>query len=423
LLFLQDASHLTLHFTMKYILSSFLLCLTLCTATVNAQNSLVGDGFGGRLWYKPYNYTVDAYCAYTVCGPERSLYGWGLGPFGDASAPPPPNGIHKAVGLDSVSFYTTGYNMAAIRSDGSGWYWDDFIGNIYPLPKKVIQNVKFADAAIDVVSFVKFDSTVWTMGNNIYGQFGSNTTSITGSPDTIPQKMANVNNAVRVAMSAVSLLTLTADGKVFTTGARNNDYPTIDSVPFQVPVLQDVLDIKANSHSYVALDKNGDIWTWGHGVYGSLGNGYDSLQTTPSKLPSVSNIIAISGSCDGFHFLALDKHSNCYSWGGFNGFGTCGTGTDVDVYFPTLVATDVADIMAGETFSYIVKTDGSLWATGTSSSVSIWLNLLDTARYVFTKLDPTSAPFNLCSPTEQFIAKIGLSQQAICAGGTATSNC
>jgi hypothetical protein len=41
---------------------------------VLSQNLMVGDGFGGRLWYKPYNYTTGSYSAYTICGEEKQLY-------------------------------------------------------------------------------------------------------------------------------------------------------------------------------------------------------------------------------------------------------------------------------------------------------------------------------------------------------------
>lgn len=53
------------------------------SAETYSQNSLVGDGFGGRLWYKPSNYTVGSYSAYSICytglcsdGPNE-LRGWG----------------------------------------------------------------------------------------------------------------------------------------------------------------------------------------------------------------------------------------------------------------------------------------------------------------------------------------------------------
>jgi gliding motility-associated-like protein len=56
-----------------------------------------------------------------------------------------------------------------------------------------------------------------------------------------------------------------------------------------------------------------------------------------------------------------------------------------------LVATDVIDINAGENFSYIVKSDGSLWATGFSVA-SIWLDLPNIQRDTFTQINPGLVP-------------------------------
>lgn len=60
--------------------------------------------------------------------------------------------------------------------------------------------------------------------------------------------------------------------------------------------------------------------------------------------------------------------------------------------------------MAGESFSYIVKTDGTLWATGSSNGGSIWMNLTNTQRNVFTQINPQIAPMNLCKPIAQYTA-------------------
>ena len=43
--------------------------------TSNAQNSMTGDGFGGRLWYVAHNYQVGAYSGFTVCDSNNQLYG------------------------------------------------------------------------------------------------------------------------------------------------------------------------------------------------------------------------------------------------------------------------------------------------------------------------------------------------------------
>ena len=58
---------------------------------LSAQNSMTGDGFGGRVWYVPHNYQVGAYSAYTVCGDSNQLYGWGSNIHGELG-----NGTHSS---------------------------------------------------------------------------------------------------------------------------------------------------------------------------------------------------------------------------------------------------------------------------------------------------------------------------------------
>ncbi|MBK8735220.1 MAG: hypothetical protein IPL98_04735 [Saprospiraceae bacterium] len=128
-----------------------------------AQNSLVGDGFGGRLWYVPSNYcVVGSYSAYSVCYTDtcgnslsNQLYAWGsnstlqlgIDSTGNLLGSNMPT---KVIGINNVKFYTCGYYMAAIKQDNSGWMWGtsgfDTIKIAKPL--KVVDDVKHADAGI-----------------------------------------------------------------------------------------------------------------------------------------------------------------------------------------------------------------------------------------------------------------------------------
>lgn len=111
-----------------------LISLTLLPFFNLAQNSLVGDGFGGRLWYEPTNYGVGSYSAYAFCndtclGTGQQLYGWGdnsynqlglgiangaSGVFGTNDPTPIPN-------LNNVKFFSAGYSLSAIKMDNTGW--------------------------------------------------------------------------------------------------------------------------------------------------------------------------------------------------------------------------------------------------------------------------------------------------------------
>lgn len=76
-----------------------------------AQNSMVGDGFGGRGWYLPHNYQVGSYSAFTICGDSNQLYGWGnnsMGELGNGTTISTDTAV-KVMGMTNVKFYTTGY--------------------------------------------------------------------------------------------------------------------------------------------------------------------------------------------------------------------------------------------------------------------------------------------------------------------------
>jgi gliding motility-associated-like protein len=245
---------------------------------------------------------------------------------------------------------------------------------------------------------------VWSVGKNAYGEFGDG--YAVEAMSSTPKKMNNITKAVRTAQGQFTTCVLLNDGTVWCAGSDqfggigDGDSTDVDALePRKVKDLVGIIDIKAISRINIALDKNGDVWTWGWGYYG-LGSSAGGVPNarTPQKITTLKNIIAISGSNDGIHFLALDSSKNCYAWG-TNSWGNCGDGTDSIIYSAKIVATDVVEIMAGETFSYIVKSDGTLWAAGKSNiNGSIWLNIPDINRKTFTKINPCTDSFKLCCP-------------------------
>ena len=323
---------------------------------------------------------------------SNQLFGWGgnqYGQLGDGTntgnATPT-----RAIGMTNVHFYSTGYLMGAIKFDKTGWVWGHLAGN---KPIKVLDKVKFLDAGMDVCTFVKTDGTVWSIGSNKDGSFGNG--EINGDATLIPKQMVGITNAVRVANSGSNNTILLSDGTVMQAGT--NFYFSTTLIPEKINSLNYIKDIKANQNNVIALDKYGNVFVWGEGRNGSNGNGTINDLKTPQKIVGLNNIVAISGCNDGDHFLALDSSHNCFAWG-FNGYGQCGT-SESTLLRPKLIASGVNDILAGERFSYIIKSNGELWASGMSKDGSIWMNISNTIRFQFTKINPRIPPIELCEPT------------------------
>ncbi len=392
-----------------------------CSINLYSQNSLTGDGFGGRSWYVAHNYQVGAYSGYTVCGPTDQLYAWGSNIHGElgigtlisnTTPVPVPN-------MTNVKFYTTGYVSGVIKKDSTAWIWGavyDFTGMVItPNPTQVLSDVKFIDGGLTHIVFVKHDGTVWGAGRNYKGELGN---GINSSPIVIipPVQMTGVTNAVRAIAiggltgSSPATMILLADSTVKITGGEGQFMQVSNSIPVKLPGLNNIVDIKGNNIAAFALNSSGEVYSFGTETsLGSLGLGvppFTYMPPTKITFPAgAAPIIALSANNDGFSALALDENGNVYGWG-YNVHGELGDGTFITRNSPKLVATNTKDIFAGETFSYILKADNSLWATGRSGWPnsggydygSIWMNQTNVMRNNFTLIDPTNSQWNLCVP-------------------------
>ncbi len=403
----------------KLLILSIIVLLVSSNIDSFSQNSMTGDGFGGRGWYVPHNYQVGSYSAYTVCGDSSQLYGWGnnsQGELGNGSSTFSTAVPVAAIGMTHVKFYTTGYISAAIKNDNTAWVWGGaaYGGPAFGFtatPHQLLSNVKFLDAGSTHVVFVKQDSTVWGAGFNIYGQLGNGTQSDT---ILIPVQMTGITGAVRAIAVRLATAILLKDGTVKLCGGGGIFQPTNSITPVTLAGLSNIIDLKGNAYGVFALDNAGNVFAFGtDSVHLGLGNSYTPEVIPPTKInfpAGAAPIVALSANDDGGIGMALDSNHNVYGWGEA-GSGQLGiSGGDANT--PVLIATDAIDIFAGETFSYILKSDGTLWASGSSlnngTGASIWMNLSNTQRYSFTKIDPTIAPMNLCAPKPYGVVPIRL---------------
>jgi gliding motility-associated-like protein len=367
-----------------------LLCLLILIFShklMLAQNSLVGDGFGGRSWYKPMNYTTGSYSAYTTCGPEKQLYGWGVNSLGQLGVSNINESIKplKIPGMDKIEYYSTGYRMGAIRNGGEGWIWGgELWGLNFNPPSKVINDAYFLDASLTVVSFVKKDGTIWTVGSGGGYYFGLGDTMVNTKT---PIKMNNISKVKRTAVGFIHHLMLTQDGHVYRTDSANT------TIPKKYDELKDIVDIKACTWSYIALDKEGNVWSWGKADE----IGRDGNRNIPTKIPGLSNIVAISGCADGFHFGAINEDKELFLWGQ-NFYGQCATTISSHVKYPIKSAQDVIDVMVGEFYTYIVKSDLSLHCCGYGGP--IWLDQPQQISSSFIQLNPSAEEIGLCLPAD-----------------------
>jgi alpha-tubulin suppressor-like RCC1 family protein len=160
------------------------------------------------------------------------------------------------------------------------------------------------------------------------------------------------------------------DGTLYGTGYNNHGQlgistadqsPATQSNIFQ-PILSDVKFADGGAYHTSAVKKDGSVWGAGYNLHGELGDGTKTSRKEFVKSNIESGAVYVSA---GFHHTMVLKDDGSL-WGtGHNTYGTLGDGTNVHkTSFVKVIDGGVADVDVGRFHTMVVKTDGSLWGTG-----------------------------------------------------------
>jgi alpha-tubulin suppressor-like RCC1 family protein len=167
-------------------------------------------------------------------------------------------------------------------------------------------------------------------------------------------------------------LALTSSGEVWAWGAGDRGQlgngDIIDSsFPVAVSALTGIVSIAAGDAHALALDSTGTLWAWGAGDVGQLGNGNsggNADSAVPVQVSMPTNVVAIAAGAN--HSLAIDDAGDVFAWGS-NATGQLGDGSQANNATPALVAgftTDVKGIAAGDGHSIALLANRRIWAWG-----------------------------------------------------------
>lgn len=220
--------------------------------------------------------------------------------------------------------------------------------------------------------------------NNV-GQLGNGNTS----DSNIPVQVPSLSQVIAVSLGDSHSLALKDDGTVWAWGSHLSGELGVGSatvgwstVPLKIPSLSNIVAISAGHWFSMALKNDGSVWTWGYNFNGNLGNGTTTSTNTPIQVLSINNITAISAGY--MHCLALQSDSTVWSWGG-NSSGQLGDGTNIDSYTPIKINNfgSVYAIDAGDFHSVALKQLASVWHWGSSnfSNVPVEMSTISNPFY------------------------------------------
>jgi alpha-tubulin suppressor-like RCC1 family protein len=179
------------------------------------------------------------------------------------------------------------------------------------------------------------DNRVYVWGTGTYGKLGTGNYDSTVEPVDISEsgEITSTTNIVSVSAGYNHSLALDDDGNVYTWG--NNlrgqlgdglDEPEAKdrTSPYNISIEQNVRNtplagkvikqICAGGYHSLALDEDGKLYVWGNGIQGQLGDGLKAQSSFPSEVDDNEKVIT-SIQAGEAHTMVLDKDGDVYAWG------------------------------------------------------------------------------------------------------------
>ncbi|MBO5478694.1 MAG: Ig-like domain-containing protein, partial [Clostridia bacterium] len=223
---------------------------------------------------------------------------------------------------------------------------------------------------------LKADGTVWTIGNNAKGTIGNGTIENVNVPTSVYiDEDTALNNIVKIAVGTDHVLALTKNGNVYAWGAnsygqlgQNNtnslSYAKLVLGEDGATYLSNIVDIVAGAYGSSAIDKDGNVYVWGNGSYGEIGNNATTSKNLPTKT-TIKNAIQVSMGQG--QVAVLTSEGVVWSWGRNNN-GQLGINCTNNTSYPMKTALNVTELSAGGYHTMVKKIDGTMYAVGCYSN-------------------------------------------------------
>jgi alpha-tubulin suppressor-like RCC1 family protein len=271
-----------------------------------------------------------------------AVYAWGLGSAGELGDGLTPRDSAIAVRVNfpaGVRIVSLPDPMPldggmAIGADGTVWAWGNNGGQQFcrtttphlltpvtvPLPDVTLAAGAFQHTIYDS------DGHIVTCGRGRLGQLGNGTGGTTGASAT-PVAVKGLPRGVAVAVtdSWGDAGVLMADGAYYDwgyngAGQLGDGTETLSGIAVQVPLPGGVRQVSqggstAANGQTLALLGDGELWEWGNGRFGQMGNGGTANALSPILLTEPPGADFVTVNSGGATNYALGSDGNLWAWG------------------------------------------------------------------------------------------------------------
>ena len=332
----------------------------------------------------PKSYLIDRYPNLVDTFRFAGLWAWGRsnwGQLGDNNYVSKSSPVQTVAGGTNWKQVSGGLSYtAAIKTDGTLWLWgnngDGGLGdNTVTHRSSPVQTVaggtnwKQVGCGSSHTAAIKTDGTLWTWGNNYYGQLGNNTVNRVSSPI---QTVSGGTNWKQVSSGYYHTAAIKTDGTLWSWGGNSYGVLGDNTVIHRSSPVQTVAggtnwkQIDCGSDHTAAIKTDGTLWTWGNNYYGELGDNTITHRSSPVQTVSSGTNWKQVG-CGFYHTAAIKTDGTLWLWG-HNLNGQLGDNTVIHGSSPVQTVsggTNWKQVGCGGYYhTAAIKTDGTLWLWG-----------------------------------------------------------
>lgn len=346
-----------------------IFCLVL--AAVLLCGTLAVTGFAAGVDLDALGVKVESSSTHTAALLEGDLYLWGTNESGQFPKSNLAFSVEPVKLLTGVKDFDVSESRTLVLLENGTLYTygADPVDGVTGQAKQLFTNVEQASCSDDFALLVTKSGALYAWGKNEYGQLGTGDTQDSVSPVRIMG--SGVKKAVAGHDFALALL---QDGSVYGWGVNTNSQLGYELPDGTVPELVSeptmilsggVKDIETGRDFSCILKKDGTLWTCGRNELSQLG--INSLDNSCGLTKILDGIRFVSAGDN--HGYAIGNGGQIFSWG-FGLFGQLGDGTRERIIGAAPVQLgDFVQVFAGHDNSFAFDGSGALYAWGTNSNM------------------------------------------------------
>ncbi len=173
-----------------------------------------------------------------------------------------------------------------------------------------------------------------------------------------------VNKQIPAGVQSVGSLWAWGNG-VFGNGIANSS----ESSPIKIGTDSSWISVSAGTLHSLGIRADGTLWAWGQNTYGQLGIGGTNInQLSPVQVGQANDWVQVSAGQG--HSLGIRSDGSLWAWGRdqLGQLGDGGADSDRDIPVQVGGFIDWISIEAGNTCSFGIRSNGTLWAWGANTA-------------------------------------------------------